>query len=176
MVTEQEKTAEVLKMAIQMETDGKEFYLKASKKSSNDMGNTLLQTLAKEEDLHRIKFQEIYDAISKEMAWPTVDLHLDGGKNLETVLATATREISSDNKGVSTELEAVQTGMAMENKTYDLYFARGEKASGSAEKDFYKSLSVEERIHYQLLQDYYEYLKDPAGWFIRKEHPSLDGG
>ncbi|GAH21770.1 unnamed protein product, partial [marine sediment metagenome] len=27
-----------------------------------------------------------------------------------------------------------------------------------------------------VLLDYYEYLKDPAGWFVRKEHPSLDGG
>ena len=176
MVTEQEKTAEALIMAIQMETDGKEFYLEASNKSSNELGKALLQTLAKEEDLHRIKFQQIYDAIRKEMDWPKVDFHPDDGKNLKTVFATVTREISSDNKGSSTELEAVQMGMAMENKTYDFYIARGEKASGSAEKEFYKSLSIQERIHYQLLQDYYEYLKDPAAWFVGKEHPSLDSG
>jgi len=27
-----------------------------------------------------------------------------------------------------------------------------------------------------ILLDYYEYLKDPAGWFTKKERPSLDGG
>ena len=33
-----------------------------------------------------------------------------------------------------------------------------------------------EKEHQLVLLDYYEYLKDPAGWFVKKEHPSLDGG
>ncbi|GAI26187.1 unnamed protein product, partial [marine sediment metagenome] len=42
--------------------------------------------------------------------------------------------------------------------------------------DFYETLAAEEREHHLILLDYYEYLKDPAGWFVKKEHPSLDGG
>jgi hypothetical protein len=37
-------------------------------------------------------------------------------------------------------------------------------------------VAAEEREHHLILLDYYEYLKDPAGWFVKKEHPSLDGG
>jgi rubrerythrin len=53
MVTEQNKTLEALQIAIQMEIDGKEYYLKASQESSNELGKKLLQALAAEEDTHR---------------------------------------------------------------------------------------------------------------------------
>ncbi|GAH84736.1 unnamed protein product [marine sediment metagenome] len=50
MVTEQDKTLDALKIAIQMETDGKKLYLKASQESSNELGKKLLESLAAEED------------------------------------------------------------------------------------------------------------------------------
>ncbi len=62
MKTEQYKTLGALKIAVQMEIDGKEHYLKASQKSSNELGKRLLASLAMEEDVHQQKFEEVYDA------------------------------------------------------------------------------------------------------------------
>ena len=45
MTTGQEKTTQALKYAIQMEIDGKEFYLKASRESGNELGKKLLESL-----------------------------------------------------------------------------------------------------------------------------------
>jgi len=73
MVTEQDKTLQALQTAIQMEIDGKEYYLKASRESGNELGKKLLQSLAAEEDLHRQKFEQIYDAIKSKKAWPETD-------------------------------------------------------------------------------------------------------
>ena len=56
MTTEQDKTLEALKTAIQMEIDGKEYYLKASQRSNNQLGKQLSQSLADKEDDHRQKF------------------------------------------------------------------------------------------------------------------------
>ena len=176
MGTEQDKTTGALTIAIQMEVDGKKYYLEASRKSTNELGKSLLQSLAEEEDIHRQKFEEIYDAISKKMTWPRVDLQSDGGKKLKTVFAEATRGISLGDKGSSTELDAVQTAMAMENKTYDFYAHQGKQETSKAAREFYESLAAQERIHHQVLLDYYEYLKDPAAWFVAKEHTSMDGG
>ena len=44
------------------------------------------------------------------------------------------------------------------------------------ERVFYQALSAQEKEHHLILLDYYEYLKDPAAWFVEKEHHSLDGG
>jgi len=175
MATEQDKTLEVLKIAIQMEIDGKEYYLKASQESSNELGKKLLQSLAAEEDIHRQKFEEIYNALRNEKAWPVTDFQPDGGKRLRTIFARATEELGSSIEVLTTELDAVQKAMDMENKTYDFYKSQGEKANYDTERDFYESLASEEREHHLVLLDYYEYLKDPAAWFVKKERPSLDG-
>ena len=176
MVTEQDKTLEALQIAIQMEIDGKEYYVKASQKSSNELGKRLLASLAVEEDVHRQKFKEIYEAIRSKKAWPVTDFKPDRGKKLRTVFATATEEMGVNIKVPATELDAIQTAMQMENKTYDFYKNQTQNATYDAERDLYKTLAAEERGHYLVLLDYYEYLKDPAGWFVKKEHPSLDGG
>jgi len=176
MVTEQDKTLEALQIAIQMEIDGKEYYLKTSQESSNELGKKLLQSLAAEEDFHRQKFEEIYNAIRNRKAWPVTDFRPDGGKGLRTIFARASEEMDSKIEVLATELDAVEKAMGMENKTYDFYESQAEKADHDAERDFYWSLASEEREHHLILLDYYEYLKDPAGWFVKKERPSLDGG
>jgi len=41
--------------------------------------------------------------------------------------------------------------------------------------EFYEAVAAEEQVHHQVLLDYKEYLSDPAAWFVKSEHPSLDG-
>ena len=176
MVTEQDKTLKALQMAIQMEIDGRDYYLKASQESSNELGKKLLQSLAAEENIHQQKFGEIYNAIRSKKDWSPTDFQPDGGKRLRTIFAKATEEMSSNIKVLPTELDALQTAMGMENKTYDYYKTQSQTATYDAERELYKALATEEREHYLILLDYYEYLKDPAAWFVSKEHPSLDGG
>jgi rubrerythrin len=71
-------------------------------------------------------------------------------------------------------LEAVQTAREMESKTYDYYQGQLRLATTSAEREFYERLSAQEQQHSLVLADYYEYLHNPAGWFVKKEHPHLD--
>jgi len=176
MAAEQEKTIEAIQTAIQMEIDGKEYYLKASQRSDNQLGRELFQSLAAEEDIHRQKFEEIYNALRSKKAWPRVDFQPDRGKRLVTIFAKAIEKMGPNIKAPATELEAIQTAMDMENKTYDFYQSQSKKATHDAERDYYQTLAAEERGHYLALLDYREYLSDPAGWFVIQEHPSLDGG
>jgi len=176
MVTEQDETIKALQIAIQMEIDGEEYYLKASQESNNELGKKLMQSLAAEEEFHRQKFGEIYNAISNKKAWPAIVLWPDRGKGLRTIFSRATQKMNSNVEIMATELDAVQKAMGMENKTHDFYKSQGQKATYDAERDFYETLAAEEKRHHLILLDYYEYLKDTAGWFVKKEHPSLDGG
>lgn len=176
MAKEQEATLKVLKTAIQMEIDGKGFYLKASEASKNELGKKLLKQLAAEEDVHRKVFEDIYESIGAKKGWPEGKFHADGGRGLRTIFARALEEIDKDVSAIPTELDAVQKAMEMENKTYDFYKGRKGKAGYDAERQFYEALAVQEEEHHRVLLDYYEFLKNPAAWFVQKEHPSLDGG
>ena len=174
--SEQGRTLKALQSAIQMEIDGKEYYLKASQQSGNELGRKLLKNLAAEEDIHRQKFEQIYDSVRKARDWPKTDFEPDGGRNLRTIFAQATGQMGPKTKPPSTELDAVKTAMDMENESYDFYQKQEKLATYSAEREFYQALSAQEKEHHLILLDYYEYLKDPATWFVEKEHHSLDGG
>ena len=176
MITEQEKTLKALRIAVQMEIDGKEYYLKTSQTSGSKMGEKLLHSLSKAEDAHRQKFIDMYEAVRDKKAWPRTVLKPGTPKSLRTIFATATRKMASNTKPLAGELDAVQIAMKMENKTFDFYTSQAAKATGSTEKSFYQSIAAEEREHHTVLQNYYEFLKDPTGWFVKSEHPSLDGG
>jgi len=174
--SEQDRTLKALQTAIQMEIDGKEYYLKASQQSGNELGKKLLKTLAAEEDIHRQTFERIYNTIRKENDWPKTDFQPDGGRNLRTIFAQAAGQGGSKAKAATSELDAVKKAMDMENETYDFYKQREKQSTHAAEREFYQALSAQEKEHHLILLDYYEYLKDPAAWFVEKEHPSLDGG
>ena len=63
MKNEQARTIKVLQLAVRMEADGKEFYQKASRKSSNRLAKELFHHLADQEDVHRKKFVQIVSLI-----------------------------------------------------------------------------------------------------------------
>ncbi len=171
---EAKKMMDILQTAIQMEIEGKGFYLQASQKSSNKLAKELFQDLANEEDIHRKKFEEIYEALKKGQDWPDVEPPSDKGKRLKSIFAQATKELGSKIKVSQSELEAIKTAIDVEVKTYDFYRSRSEQSTLPVEKRFYQALAAEERAHQLALLDSYEYLTDPVGWFVLKEH-RLDG-
>jgi rubrerythrin len=176
METEQDKILEALKMAIDIEQDGKECYMKASQESGNEVGRKLLLSLAIEEDTHCQKFIEIYHFIQKREEWPAADFQPDRGKKLRESFTVACEATGVNVKAVTAELDAINAAIDKEKKSYDFYIRQSQNAPLGAERDFYAALAGEEREHELILLDYHEYLTDPADWFTRVEHHSLDGG
>ncbi|MFO7995589.1 MAG: ferritin family protein [Dehalococcoidia bacterium] len=175
MENAQLRTMEVLQVAVRMEVEGKDFYQKASEKSSNRLARELFEQLASEEDVHRRKFEEIYEALKRGQNWPDTGPPSEKGKTLKSLFAAATKALGSKTKAAESELEAIKMAMDMEIQSRDLYSSRSEESSLPVEKRFYEALAGEEQGHHLALLDSYEYLNDPAGWFTRREHWSLDG-
>jgi len=176
MENERGKTLEAIQFAIQMEIDGKAYYQKASGETGNKVGRELFEWLSGEEDKHRQRFEDIYKAIRKQKAWPEVDVQPRKGDILKTLFSEVMRTAVPIVKAASTELDTIAKAMEMENKTEKFYSRRGAEAVYDAEKKLYTSLAAEERGHFLALVDYREYIIDPAGWFRKVEHHSLDGG
>ena len=175
MENEQARTIEVLQLAVRMEVDGKEFYQKASRKSNNKLAKELFHQLANEEDVHRKKFMEIYKAFKRRQNWPDVKPPSEKGEKIKSLFAEATKALGSKFKVAESEFEAIKIAMDMEVRSYNLYYSRSKEGTLPVEKRFYQTLAGEERGHHLALLDSYEYLSDPAGWFTKKEHWSLDG-
>ena len=169
------KITELLQVALQMEIEGKRFYQRASEESSNRLVKELFWQLAREEDIHGKKFQEIYEALVKEQHWPVVDLPTDKGKTLKHLLGKAIKTWGTKVEAVESEVEAIKIALDMESKSYNFYLSRSEESVSTLERRFYELLAGEEQGHRLVLSDSYEYLTNPTGWFAKKEHWSLDG-
>ncbi len=176
MTTEQEKVLEAVQTALLMENDGKECYLQAAVGSKNEAGRKLLQSLVEKEDIHRNKLESIYNAISADKSWPAINFDPRRGAKLRSLFAGACQAIGVNVNGVTTEIDVLNIALDKEKKSYDFYERQAKRAYYEVERDFYEKIATEGREHELVLLDYYEYLTDPVGWFVKTEHPSLDGG
>jgi rubrerythrin len=174
MFQEQDKALDVLNIAIQMEQDGKEYYAEAARKSSDKLGRNLYTALSAEEDIHRQVFFKIYEFIRNKKGWPDKIFQSDGGRRLRTVFSKALEELKGERDTAKSEIETVLKARDMETRTYDFYRSQWQKATAPAEKEFYERLAAQEQEHNLVLADYQEYLSNPAGWFVKKEHPHFD--
>lgn len=176
MDTEQLRTIEGLKLAIQIEINGKKYYEEAAEKSASALGKQMFEWLAGEEDKHRNRFEQIYEAIRNRKDWPRMIIEPDGENRARKVFLEAARDNPAEMADNSIEQDIVIKALDMEDKTYNLYTERSKSAKTDAERNFYDALAAEERGHFLALTDYREYLIDPAGYFTRTERHSLDGG
>ncbi len=166
---------EALKYAIQMELDGKKFYILSGQESTNKIGKELFSWLAEQEDFHRKRFEGIYELIAQKKGWPSTPIKPDKNHTFRTLFSEAIRSIGTSLKAEKSEFIAAEKAIEMEIKSRDFYTARAAKATSDIEKNFFSAISAEEQGHYLALIDYKEYMSDPVGWFTRTEHHSLDG-
>jgi rubrerythrin len=166
---------EAVKYAIQMELDGKRFYTLCQKESTNKVGNELFGWLAEQEDFHRKRFEQIYDRIVEKKGWVVTPVKPDKGQTLKTLFGDAIRDLGASVRTQKSELIAAEKAIEMEIKSRDFYTGRAGKAESDAEKSFFTAIASEEQGNFLALIDYKEYMSDPAGWFKRTEHHSLDG-
>jgi rubrerythrin len=171
-----ESTTQALELALKMEKEGREFYLKAGQKSKNQLGQKLFRSLADAELEHMEKIKRIHTALTGNARWPEGDTSFVKGKLPRTVFAEALDNLGQLVKATSDDLEALRMGMDLENKSLLFYLDRSGQVTSGGERQFYQALVAEERGHYLLLFDSYEYLLDPQAYFIRKEHHGLDAG
>jgi len=164
---------EALRTAIQMETSSGDFYLKASENCGNEPGKKLFLSLAREENAHKRDFKKIYDAIRQKHTWPETEV---AGKKQSPnrYLSGLTAETCSAIKPEEAEIEAVKMAIKMENESYDYYLKQLTDSIHPAAKEFYTAVAAAENSHRLALVEYLEFLENPTGYFVSKEHPTLD--
>lgn len=172
MISDFSSVEKAVQCAMQMEVDGKEYYMKTGSQCRSEVGKKLMAALADAEDVHRKKFESIFEAIRSKKAWPAVKL--PQGKAIKTIFAEALAGEKAEPANPSTELDAVDKAIRMEIESYDYYVGRSKQAAAGPEKEFYEAVAGEEHEHQMTLLDYKEFLADPAAWFVRTEHPTFD--
>jgi len=165
---------QALKEAVQMEVEGRQFYLEAAKKVKSEGVREIMVYLAESEMYHIQKFNEIYQSLQKDPSWTESMAAFTPPKHDAYVCVMAmTKE--KDNTGGKDDLQALRTGIKMEECSIDHYTKLAKEATNPLARRFFMSVAHEERGHLLALQDMHNYLSDPADWFYVTQMGHVDG-
>lgn len=169
---------ELLHQAVQMEIDGREYYLAVAAGTHNPLARHTFETLAREEDRHRGYFEAYYTAAAAGRGWPAMDEigieAPDRVQRAETVFSRAAAQA----KGVAPEAdlpEAYSHAMEMERRTIEFYQELRDKLEGQAVREFLSFIVDQERQHLELLSRSLDVINEPETWFFDQERWVVEG-
>ena len=163
-----------LKDAVQMELEGRQFYLEAAKKVKSEGVREIMEYLAESENYHIRKFNEIYQSLEKDPAWTESMAAFTPPKHEPYVCVMAMTK-DTQGAGGNDDLQALRTGIKMEECSIDYYTKMAKEIVNPLARRFFMSVAHEERAHYLALMDMHNYLSDPADWFYVKQMGHVDG-
>lgn len=154
---------EAIKIAIQMEKDGYEFYRRAAAQTSSKMGETIFQTLAKDELMHLDTFQKIFeDRVGKE-EWNSL---VDSSKKYANLSVFPKDLKTTEGASLDTnELDALHMAMNSEKEAIDFYSGILEKTQDDEVKKIITEIIQQEKNHYLLLQEEFDHLGRTGYWY-----------
>ncbi len=164
-----------LEVALNNEMRERDFYLKHARRTKNPLGKKMFEQIADDELEHYERLKELHKKWSKEERWPeTVPLKVKETV-VKDILVDFVKKVDENAKGDPDDLEAIRTAIDFEAKGTKYYGELRDQLTNPKEKEFFDLLSRIENEHYLSLKDTEEYLTDPASWYRKMEHHTLDG-
>lgn len=167
---------EALSMAIDMEKEGRAFYLKTAEKATDNMTKEVFEFLAKEELKHIEAIKIFYDNI---LAGSQSDYHkIVGGDTPEVAKKAIYNLFKGLEDKVPTDkpdLEAFRFARDFEKKGERFYREAAAKAEDSNVKLLFNFLVEEEMRHFEMIDDSMAFLENPDEWFHRQEKWHVEG-
>jgi rubrerythrin len=164
-----------LEVALNNELREREFYLKNAGRTKNALGKAMFQQIGDEELEHYERLKQLHQKWENQEKWPeTVPLKVKETV-VKDILVGLVNKVDTSSKGDTDDLSAVRIAIDFEAKGALFYSKLRDSVSNPKEKQFFDLLSKIENEHYLSLKDTEEYLTDPASWYRRMEHHTLDG-
>ena len=124
-MAEIENVKDAILTAIQMEKDGYSFYMKAAAQTNSDMGKTIFESLAQDEQRHLNVFQKMFEDNVSESEWNDL---VDSSKKYATIpIFPNDLKNAPGMDSESTELDALRMAMDSEKEAIDYYKKLKEK-------------------------------------------------
>ena len=172
---DQKDRLNALEVALNNETREREFYLKNAKRTKNPLGKKMFQQIGDDELEHYERLKQLHQKWAKQEKWPeTVPLKVKDTV-VKDILLDFVKKVDVTAKGDSDDLEAVRAAIDFEAKGAKFYAELRDSVTNPKERQFFDLLSKMENEHYLSLKDTEEYFIDPASWYRKAEHHTLDG-
>ena len=153
---------DVIKFAMQMELDGKQFYTRSANAAKDEELRDILLYLAEEEDRHFRFFKALGqgDTAAADRELAAAPSSLTDTKNVFVLLTENGREKSFGADARSAWTEA----MGIEEKAVKMYTEEASKEADPRRKALLEKIADEERNHVYLIENVLSFMADPQGF------------
>jgi len=145
-----ESTLEVLKVALDFEQKGMEFYREAAGRVKGKVMASVLFSLAEDEEAHQMLIRRFYHAIEGGQTAPTDGIDMTPPKaaaeRIEDIMRDTVSTIGAD----ATYQSIYETAVELEIKSYEYYTSQASYSPKTAK--FFTFLAEIEAIHRQMLE------------------------
>jgi rubrerythrin len=167
----------VLREAVRNELDGKAMYLQAAEGTQDELGKSMFQSFAKEEEEHVHILEAQYAEVTASGGW--MDLEAAKGEPRDPKLVLFPQEEQEVKKLVpagTSDLEALKIAMDFEKRAVDMYEQAAADTDDAVAQDFFRELAEWEGTHYEILDNSYDYLANKGEWYFQEiEMPMYEG-
>jgi rubrerythrin len=175
MIMNEKERLNALEVALNNEMREREFYLKNAERTKNPLGKKMFQQIGDDELEHYERLKQLHQKWEKKEKWPeTVPLKVKD-TIVKDILVDFVKKVDKTEKGDANDLEAIRIALDFEAKGAKYYAELRDAVTNPKEKQFFDLLSRMENEHYLSLKDTEEYFIDPASWYRKMEHHTLDG-
>ncbi len=166
----------ILRNAIEMEIQGKEFYERAAQKMRNKRGKDMFLSLVKQERIHVDILEDELNRFVHDKSWSTLREAMG-----QATSPSATKISVFQDKTIKRieigpdagELEVIKLGMAVEKKSIEYYHDAGGKIQDKNAKDIFNWLVAQETGHLTILQAEFDY-RTKSGFYMGDPEFSLE--
>ncbi len=163
-------TQEIIRTAVQLEEDGRAFYLDAASRAANPAVKEVLESLAKDEENH-IKW--IRETLGVEKS--SRELNEETYGRVKHIFAKAPEGTKAAFTASKDDLQPLRLAVEREQKTWKAYQDWAEEVEEPGLQALLRKLVEVEKFHEHLLENTILYLEDPAAFHQKDEGWMLDG-
>ena len=161
--------SKAVETAIKMETDAMKFYREAVSKTTHPLGKRIFNGFVEDEMRHLRMLQDIMNDLDIE------DRGVHPKQDIKTIFTELKDEMMDRVTATTGEKDAVKIALDFERSGYHFYEKAAQEAQGEKEKKLFEVLTLEEKRHYELLENTHRFLEDTGDWFMWEEHGILEG-
>lgn len=158
-----ENIKDAIKTAIQMEKDGYSFYKKAATQTNSEMGRTIFEGLASDEQMHLDVFEKMFEDAVGTSEWKDLIISSKKYANIP-IFPKDLKEV----EGVDTdtnELDALRIAMDAEKEAIEYYSKIKENLNDTNITKIIDEIIEQEKNHYSLLEGEFNHLGSTGYWY-----------
>ena len=175
-MTDYEQAVKVLDKTISFEAEGLKFFTDRSSRAPTRFEREIFLALAKDELGHKTYLEKLREDLVQTHDLGTIADEGHDQWSARKVFAAAIDRAIDPYTPRPAEIEALRSGMELKRRGFAMYREALDQMETRKARELFEHLAEEEKVHFQLLRNTYDYLDDPEQWHGFDEGPLLDGG